>query len=194
MCIRDRSTGGAGTATAVIAARSSITANGTADSLSTNGTANQVWGMNSAGTAQGWQSGTSVLTGIRYANNGAADTAATSAQVQTTIGASVYDAYGAATTVQNYYAVLQVRRLSMSGAVSLGSTDSRYQFLDPNGASRTVTLSEATPPAGRVFAVKNINTGSYTITIVNASSQTVAILAAGQTASVVWDGTVWEVM
>jgi hypothetical protein len=57
---------------------------------------------NIAGTASAAHGGTGTtsLTGLRYANGGSADTAGTSAQIQSAIGSGVYDASGAASTAQ----------------------------------------------------------------------------------------------
>jgi hypothetical protein len=63
-------------------------------------------GVDAQGNAQGCASitsgsGEAAVTGLRYGNNTGADTAATTAQIQTAIGAGVYDASGAAATAQS---------------------------------------------------------------------------------------------
>lgn len=85
-----------------------------------------------------------------------------------------------------------VRTLTMTGDISLDANSATVQRLAPNGASRLVTLwADPIPGAFRVIS----NTGTTnTITIRNASLVTVAVLSAGMTAAVVFDGSAWFIL
>lgn len=79
---------------------------------------------------------------------------------------------------------LHVSREVLSADKVLTEADPQYQFLDPNGADRTITLP-ASPSLGAFVTIKNIGAADGLIT----PSRTIAT---GEVYSYIWDGTEWQ--
>ncbi len=79
---------------------------------------------------------------------------------------------------------------SMSGNVTIASTDKYYQYLNPNGANRTVTLDTTNMSEGNTFFVKN--TGTANVLKVLQSTTVLTILAPGMDAIFAYDGSTWR--
>lgn len=87
-------------------------------------------------------------------------------------------------------------RVVASENVALSLTSETYQFVDPNGENRTVTLPAlSAADAGRAFSVKNTGTSGFFLKV--QSSEGVQIgpfVGGGFSLAVVWTGTVWEAL
>jgi hypothetical protein len=70
---------------------------------------------------------------------------------------------------------------------TLQAPDATYQFLDPNGANRTITLDTVT--SIKAFVIKNTGTSFYLNVL--ADSQNYAVAVGGMVA-LVWDGSIWQ--
>ena len=79
----------------------------------------------------------------------------------------------------------------MSGDATLTATSTPYQFFDPD-AARDVTLPTAATGLG--FVIKNFDAGGFTLTIKDAAAATVTTCVNGQTVTVIYDGTAWQVI
>ena len=79
----------------------------------------------------------------------------------------------------------------MSGHITLTATDAQYQFLDPNGSDRNVTLW--VPAAGDAIVVKHIG-GANSLAIKHSGGSTLTTLAAGEVGVLIYDGTEWQGM
>lgn len=82
-------------------------------------------------------------------------------------------------------------RSAMSGNLTLAFGDPTYQFLDPNGSNRDVTLPTAV--TGISYVIDHIG-GANTLTVKDAGASTIDTLAAGDIVTFVYDGTAWQVM
>lgn len=83
------------------------------------------------------------------------------------------------------------RRLSLSGNLVLAwNTDAQYQFLNPNGSDRVVTLWAASTSGEFVF-IRNNGTAN-TLEIKDASAVSQDILIPGERAMYHWDGAEWQ--
>lgn len=91
-------------------------------------------------------------------------------------------------------ASITVSRETLSDNKTLISSDANHQFLNPNGATRNVTLP--TGFSGGFFVFKNIaaNTTLFNLDIRNPANASIFIIPPQYTVSVVWDGTEWQVM
>lgn len=107
--------------------------------------------------------------------------------------AAIDAAAGYADTVNQAF---QTQTRTATGNVALAKTDPVYQFINPNGANRDVTLPALTGADTSVaFSVKNTGTGGYTLTVKTAAAAVLgAAIPNGYTLSVVWDGTNWQVL
>ena len=85
---------------------------------------------------------------------------------------------------------------TLSANKTLITTDAAYQKLDPNAASRDVTLPAEGDSLGKFFIIVNNATGSSSeiLVIKNDAGSTLLTLTEGSTelAFVVCDGTTWE--
>ena len=144
------------------------------------------------------------LTGIRQANNTAADTAATSANIQTAIGAGVYDAsgaaaaraavgncsagqYGTATTTSGL-ACAQVAYSQVSGTPSIPSVGTWGALNYPTWASGTPFVKMT---AAGTFALDTNTYGTFTLPSLTSGS---VLFSNGSTiaqdnANFFWDAT-----
>lgn len=82
-------------------------------------------------------------------------------------------------------------RSAMAGTLTLTTTSAVYNFLDPNGSDRQVTLPTAA--AGISFVFDHIG-GANTITVKDAGASTVTTLTTGQIKTVIYDGMAWQVL
>ena len=87
---------------------------------------------------------------------------------------------------------LQTARTTATGDITLTSASASYQFIDPNGTNRDCTLP-GTPATGLAYTVKNFGTAK-TITVKDAAAATLVTLTAGDTATIIYDGTAWQVI
>lgn len=90
--------------------------------------------------------------------------------------------------VQAYVGVVPT---TMTGTLTLSANSRRYQFCNPNGSDRTVTLPTGVSGLGFVFKHTG---GANTLTINDASNALVTSLTTGQAATVIHDGSTWVVM
>ena len=81
---------------------------------------------------------------------------------------------------------------TLSGNVSLGTSDGAFQYLNPNGTDRTITIATASMVDGRPFNI--VNTGTSGNLIVKYGSTEITRLRPGQSALFTFDGTntVWR--
>ena len=84
------------------------------------------------------------------------------------------------------------RSKTLTGNLTLTGADTFYQFINPNGTARTVTLPALTQSFGLGFEINNTDTVSQ-LTIANAAAATICVLAAGQTVEVSCDGATWSI-
>ncbi len=119
---------------------------------------------NVAGTASAAHGGTGTtsLTGLRYANSGSADTAGTSAQVQSAIGSGVYQAAGSVASASQYQIFYQPN--ATAGATAAGSTtvvtDSSGDLINLNAVGSAVASSPFTEVCGAYEASSTPTYGS----------------------------------
>jgi len=124
----------------------------------------------------------------------AANTATTQAGIATTQA-------GIATTQANQAAASanllgSAQTVLATDTVALLSSSAVYQFINPNGANRTVSLPDLTvADDGRPFCIKNTGTAN-TLEVRNAANVLMSGLAvtSGFSLTVVWTGTAWEVI
>jgi hypothetical protein len=85
-------------------------------------------------------------------------------------------------------------REALSGNKTITATAPQYQFLDPNGSNRDVTLPVAV--SGMLFIVKNIGTGGYTLTVKDSggSAITGGVIANSVVMGFMYDGTAWQLI
>lgn len=86
-----------------------------------------------------------------------------------------------------------VASTTMSGNVTLISTDYPIQHFNPNGANRSITLDVTTQSFGKQFTI--IHSGvSKSLTLKESGGSTIYVMnTPGETVSVVWSGSVWKV-
>lgn len=121
------------------------------------------------------------------------------------IGVSVQEDSAAATTVKvllfsRYAGLRTLDRLggaganvqTLTGALSIAAGAPKYQFLDPGGADRTVTLpAEA---EGAEFVIYNTADADETITVNNDGASGEVYLRRAEHAHLVCDGTNWRIV
>ena len=79
---------------------------------------------------------------------------------------------------------------TLSTGLTLVSSSAQYQFLDPNGANRTITLPTAA--TNMLFIISNVAaSGGFVLNVVNAASTAVVTIANNVTIGVYYDGTTW---
>lgn len=88
--------------------------------------------------------------------------------------------------------IFDVNRESLSANKSIVVSDSRSQYLDPNGSDRDVTLY-ASPTAGDYFLVKNIGSANI-LTLKNNGGTTITTIAINVAVAVQYDGTEWQLV
>lgn len=79
--------------------------------------------------------------------------------------------------------------LTLAGDLSLTSADALYQYLNPGGADRIVTI--ATSAVAKV--VQNTG-GANTLTLKDETGATIAVVSPGSTVSVMYTGTSWRIL
>ena len=82
-------------------------------------------------------------------------------------------------------------RTQMAGNAVLTAASSTYQFFDPNGSNRDVTLPP--PTTGMAFVIKHYGVAN-SVVVKDAAAATVVTLAATEAATVIYDGTAWQVL
>lgn len=82
-------------------------------------------------------------------------------------------------------------RAALSGTLTLTAASATYQFLDAGASNRDCVLP--TPAAGMSFVVKNYGVANNVI-VKTAAAATLATLTPGDTATVIYDGTAWQVL
>lgn len=108
---------------------------------------------------------------------------------KSTLDNSVVQAVAASNQVGNVAVVVA------AGNITLVKTDPTYQFINPNGANRNVTLPAVTALERVFFVIKNTGTAAFGLTVKNASAVQVGVpIANGYTLTVVWSGISWEVL
>lgn len=86
---------------------------------------------------------------------------------------------------------INVETLSANKTLT-ANIDEIYQFLDPNGVLRTITIDTASATAGDIFVIRATNAfnDSWFMTI-KQSTTTLDVLFPGKVASFIFDGTNW---
>lgn len=79
---------------------------------------------------------------------------------------------------------------TMSGDVTLVATDKTFQYLDPDGTDRIVTLP--TPVAGMCFVITHAGSAD-TITVKDDGGATLGTLSAGDFTTLIYSGSDWRV-
>jgi len=95
-------------------------------------------------------------------------------------------------TVTGPIYIVTTARTTATGDITLTSASASYQFIDPNGTDRNCTLP-GTPATGLAYTVKNFGTAN-TITVKDAAAATLVTLTVGDTATIIYDGTAWQVI
>jgi hypothetical protein len=95
-------------------------------------------------------------------------------------------------TLSNKILIVTTARTVATGDITLTSASASYQFIDPNGANRNCTLP-GTPATGLAYTVKHFGTAN-TVVVKDAAAATLVTLTAGDTATVIYDGTAWQVI
>lgn len=87
--------------------------------------------------------------------------------------------------------VFGLTRTVMTGNVSLTTASTPYQFFDPD-AARDITLPS--PSTGLGYVISNFDASGYVLTVKTAGGSTVTTVINGQTVTVIYDGTDWQVI
>jgi hypothetical protein len=83
--------------------------------------------------------------------------------------------------------------VTATAAVALTASSAVYQFINPNGANRDVTLPTLTAPDdGRPFCIKNTGTLGNALTVRHSGVQVGFPVGNGFALTVIWTGTKWE--
>lgn len=132
--------------------------------------------------------GSTSLAGLRYANSGSADSAASSAQVSTAIGAGVYDASGAATAaiLAGYYGG------TATGLVNVYAVTLPSSFGTPTLANLTGLLLAFVPNLANVTTTPTLTVNALAATTIVKGTSTALFagdLATNTVAFVVYNGT-----
>ncbi len=84
---------------------------------------------------------------------------------------------------------ITINRETLSAGITLDDTSATYQFLDTDGANRTIDVSDLGSTIYKIFVIKNIGTGNYLR--VNASSNSFYVNE-NEILGLVWDGIEWQ--
>jgi hypothetical protein len=82
-------------------------------------------------------------------------------------------------------------KTTMSSNATLTTSSNSYQFFDPNGSDRDVTLPSGV--LGQAFLIKHIG-GANTITIKASGGSTVTTATTGVIKTLVYDGSAWQIL
>lgn len=87
-----------------------------------------------------------------------------------------------------------VNREVLSSNKTIASTAPQYQFLDPSGSNRDVTLPSSV--SNMLFIIKNIGTSGTVLTVKDSSGTAISngVLANGITMGFYYDGSVWQIV
>lgn len=85
-------------------------------------------------------------------------------------------------------------RETLSGNKTIAATDPQYQFLNPNGANRDVTLPSATQEM--FFVIKNTGSAGNTLTVKDSGGTAVTggTIANNVAMGFYYDGTAWQLL
>ena len=86
-------------------------------------------------------------------------------------------------------ATVNVETLSANKA--LADASETYQFLDPNGVTRDVTLP-VSPSTGRIFVIQN--SGVTTDLDIKEGLTSIEVISSGDQTSLLYDGTNWRIV
>ena len=78
---------------------------------------------------------------------------------------------------------------TLSTGLTLTSSSAQYQFLNTNGASRTITLPTAA--TNILFIISNTAADGFVLNVVTAASVAVVSIANNVTIGVYYDGSAW---
>lgn len=84
----------------------------------------------------------------------------------------------------------EVNEEVLSASKSIVATDKQNQVLDPNGATRDVTLY-ASPTAGDYFLFHNKGTGGFNLDLKNNAGTRLTPISNGTSVAVLYSGTNW---
>lgn len=104
-------------------------------------------------------------------------------------------ATAAAAAAQTVFAGLGgVNVAVLAGDVVLAADSPAYQFLDPNGATRAVTLPSTGLQAPRGFTIKHTGSAGYVRVNKPDGTQLGMLILPGYAVTCIWTGTAWEVL
>lgn len=83
---------------------------------------------------------------------------------------------------------------TLSGNKTITSVDARVQLLNPNGASRNVTLDASLHVEGTVVEIHATNESDYAIAVYNSAAVLIAYLRYDQTVKVVYASGSWRII
>lgn len=126
-------------------------------------------------------------TATSYVDTGAAGTAQTPATTDTT-GVVAAGRVVASGTISGLVPVAEV---TATGTVALTSTSAHYQFIDPNGADRDVTLPVAV--TGMAFVLNHVGVAN-TLTVKSSGGATQTTVTAGEIKTLIYSGAAWRVL
>lgn len=104
-------------------------------------------------------------------------------------------ATAAAAAAQTVFAGLGgVNVAVLAGDVVLAADSPAYQFLDPNGATRAVTLPSTGLQAPRGFTIKHTGSAGYVRVNKPDGTQLGMLILPGYAVTCIWTGAAWEVL
>lgn len=89
-------------------------------------------------------------------------------------------------------AIFQAHTETLTGNKTLTIADKKLQFLDPNGASKTITLPAEALSKNLIFFFFNLADAAEDLVIEDDSSSTIITISQDEAGIVSCDGTVWK--
>lgn len=86
-----------------------------------------------------------------------------------------------------------VNTQTLAATFTMTTADKKYQYLDPDGASRTVTLPSSGASEGDSFFIKNTGDDQYVLNVQTGGS-TIKMLRSGESCMFVYNGSAWKTM
>jgi len=98
---------------------------------------------------------------------------------------------GAVVSTGTISGLVPAAEVTATGTVALTSTSAHYQFVEPNGSDRDVTLPVAA--TGMAFVISHVGVANV-ITVKNSAGTTQTTVAAGEVKTLIYSGTAWRVL
>jgi hypothetical protein len=86
-----------------------------------------------------------------------------------------------------------VNTQTLAATFTMTTADKKYQYLDPDGAARIVTLPSSGAAEGDSFFIKNSGDDQYMLNV-QTSSVTIKALRSGESCMFVYNGSAWKTM